>query len=199
MEFDFVLEDVFHRLVSPVGLADYCVAQIGGERIEAAPDEKGHFAFSHRFEAVQPDEKIKVRATAYQQRGERDFMMVRGQWLQADSPYAQPDRKIAGDSLKLAIYRAMVDLRMPRPPDDLDLETGVMRFRRLDGTVAPVYIDRPGRPGFVVTGPEPDGYYRITYAPKAEELNPTGTTEVVFTIHDAAGQPHTVSTELDTP
>ena len=199
VEFDMVLQDGYRHFVSPFGLADYCAAQIGPERVEVVADVAGHFVFSYRFDGVEPGERITVRASAYRQRGERDFMKVRGQWLHADSPYAQPDQRIAGNTIDLLAYRTTVELRMPRPPDDLDPETGVLRFRRLDGTTTPVYVDRPSLPGFSLEGPEPDGYYRVRYHPRAEELNSTGTTEAVFTIYDTVGRRHTLSTVLETP
>ncbi|MFH1111097.1 MAG: hypothetical protein V1790_18160 [Planctomycetota bacterium] len=206
VQFDFVLTDWLGRFVAPTGLADYCVAipsrlrtGIGDERIETEPDAKGHFRFSYTVDRVRAGEKIKVTATAYQQRGSRDQMKVRGQWLTADSPYAEPDRKIAGDAIQLTIYQTKVEMKIVRPADDLDPESGVLRLQRLDGTGVPVYIDKPGRPGFRLDGPEPNGYYRVEYQPTGEQLNPTGTTEVEFSVYDLGGQRHVVSQTLSTP
>ncbi len=205
VQFDFVLTDFWGRFVAPTGLADYCVAMIGSERTEAEPDERGHFRFSYALDRARPGEKVPVTATAYQQRGSRDHMKIRGQWLTADSPYAEPDRKIAGDSIELTIYQTKVEMKIVRPADDLDPESGVLRLQRLDGTAAPVYtgtpvyIDKPGRPGFRLDGPEPNGYYRVEYQPAGEQLNPTGTTEVEFSVYDLGGQRHVVSQTLSTP
>ena len=88
---------------------------------------------------------------------------------------------------------------MPRPPDDLDADTGVLRLRRSDGTVTSRYIDRPGRPGFTLSGPEPDGVYRVRYEPSGDELNSIGETEVEFMIYDHGGHAHHASTVLETP
>jgi len=205
VQFDFVLTDFWGRFVAPTGLADYCVTMIGSERAEAEPDERGHFRFSYAFDRTRPGEKVPVTATAYQQRGSRDHMKIRGQWLTADSPYAEPDRKIAGDSIQLTIYQTKVEMKIVRPADDLDPESGVLRLQRLDGTAAPVYtgtpvyIDKPGRPGFRLDGPEPNGYYRVKYQPTGEQLNPSGTTEVEFSVYDLGGQRHVVSQTLSTP
>ena len=206
VQFDFVLTDFWGRFVAPTGLADYCVAipsqlrtGIGNERIETEPDAKGHFRFSYALDRARPGEKVPVTATAYQQRGSRDQMKIRGQWLTADSPYAEPDRKIAGDSIQLTIYQTKVEMKIVRPADDLDPESGVLRLHRLDGTGTPVYMDKPGRPGFRLDGPEPNGYYRVEYQPTGEQLNPTGTTEVEFSVYDLGGQRHVVSQTLNTP
>jgi len=199
VQFDFVLTDWRGRFVGPTGIADYCVALIGDERVEAEPDAKGHFRFSYPLDRVHDGEKIKVTATAFQQCDSRDFMKIGGRWLKADSPYAQPDRKVAGDTVQLTLYQTALDMKIARPADDLDPESGVLRFQCVDGGGGPVYIDKPGRPGFTIGDPEPDGYYHVQYSPTGGQLNPTGATDVEFTIHDIGGQRHVVSQTLNTP
>ena len=199
VHFDFVLTDWRGRFVGPTGLADYCVAMIGGERVEAEPDGNGHFQFSYILDRVRAGEELKVTATAFEQLDSRDFMYVGTQWLKADSPYARPDHRIAGDAVLLTVYQSTVDLRIPRPADDLDPESGVLRFQCLDGGCDPVYWDRPGRPGFRIGGPGADGYYRVEYQPTGGQLNPTGTTDVEFTAYDFGGQRHVVTQTLNTP
>lgn len=199
VHFDIVLTDWQGRFADPKGIADYCVVMIGGERLEAEPDAKGHFRFNYTLDRVRAGEKLKVTAAAFQQQDSRDFMKIGGRWLKADSPYAQPDRKVAGDAVQLTIYQTTVDMRIARPADDLDPESGVLRFQCVDGGGGPVYIDKPGRSGFRIGGPGPDGYYRLEYRPTGGQLNPTGTTDVEFTIHDLGGQRHLVSQSLNTP
>lgn len=199
VHFDFVLTDWLGRFVAPTGLADYCVAMIGGERMEGEPDVNGHFQFSYTLDRVGAGDKLKVTATAFQQRDSRDYMKVGARWLKADSPYAEPDRKVAADAVNLSIYQTTVDLKIPRPADDLDPESGVLRFQCLHGGGGPVYLDKPGRPGFSIVGPGTDGYYDVEYSPLGGQLNPTGTTEVEFTIHDLGGQRHMVIQTLNTP
>ena len=199
VEFDFVLQDLWRRFVPPLGLADYCVTVINGKRLESEPNAAGHFQFAYAFNQVTPGEKIEVRTIAYQQRGHRDFMRIREKWVYAESPFNRPDRKVAADSIRLTVYQAPIDLAVVRPPDDLDPESGVLRIRRADGSTTSVYLDRPHHPGFTITGPEPDGYYRVSYRPKGNELNPVGTTDVEFEIYDTAGFPHYASTTLETP
>ena len=74
-----------------------------------------------------------------------------------------------------------------------------MRIFRDDGSNTSVYIDRPGRSGFRITGPGPDGYYDIEFGPSGNMVNNQGTTKVDFTIHDLAGQRHELSVMIDTP
>ena len=199
VRFDFVLHDLSRRLVNPLGLADYCVTKIRGERIETEPDLTGHFQFNHTFNDIQAGREFEVRTNAYRRRGGRDFMKVRGQWLQSEAPFDRPDKKVAGDSIRFTVYETPIELTIARPESDLDLDSGVLRIRRSDGSTTRVYIDRPHRPGFTVSGPEPDAYYRIRYMPVGTELNQIGTTEVEFVIYDIAGRPHYASVTLETP
>lgn len=199
VHFDFVLHNGAGSMVSPLGVADYCVASIGSYRVEAVPDDTGHFAFSFRLDRASPGDEITVEVTAYQQRGRRDFVQVGGQWLEAQSPLAELDKPVARASVRLAIYQSKVSLRIARPPDDLDPQTGVLRLIRMDGSATSVYIDRPGRPGFRLAGPGQVGYYEVDYEPSGDEVNVTGVTEFTFTIHDVGGQRHTVLAQLETP
>lgn len=205
VHFDFVLTDWLGQFVAPTGLADYCVVipsrlrtGIGEERIEVEPDANGHFQFTYRLDHVGAGDKLKITATAFQQFDSRDFMKVGTQWLKADSPYAQPDRKVAVDAVQFTVYQTTLDLKPPRPADDLDPESGVLRFQNLHGG-GPIYLDKPGRSGFRIVGPGTDGYYRVEYRPTGEQLNPTGTTDVEFTVYDLGGQRHVMTQTLNTP
>ncbi len=197
--FDFVLTDWLGGFISPRGVADYCVAMIGDERIEAEADEKGHFRFSATADEARVGKKLKVTATAYLQQDSRDYMKVGGRWLKADSPSARLDQKVAQDVMELIIYQATVAMKIARPADDLDVQSGVLRFQRFDGAASPVYVDKPGRPGFRIVGPDSDGYYRVEYRPTGAELNPTGTTDVEFSVYDFSGRRHATVQTLKTP
>jgi hypothetical protein len=199
VDFDFILLDASGRFANANGLADYCVATIGGEVIETEPDLNGRFQFSHTFENVDSGQRVDVEAVALRQYGRRDFVKIRGRPVFGESPYDDPDQKVAGDSIRFTVYQAPIDLTMASPPDELDAETGVLSILRADGGSTTVYIDRPHRPGFSISGPEPDGFYRVHYVPAGRELNTIGTTEVDFVIHDRGGNPHRMTTRIETP
>ena len=199
VEFDFILLDSLGRFINAVQRADYAVAIIGDDRIASEPDLHGRFQFEHRFDGLRAGQRFDVLATAFRQRGRRDYAKVRGQWLRAESPYDDPDQAVAGDSIRFLVYEAPIEFRLVRPADDLMPETGVLTIRRSNGTSTSVYIDRPHRPGFSITGPEPEGYYRIRYVPSGRELNPVGTTEVELVIYDATNHPHHAIMTLETP
>ena len=199
VRFDFVLQDARRRFVSPVGFADYCVAFVGGERIETEMDAYGRFRFSHTFDHAGPGDRIHVEAAAYRQRDNRDFVNVGGQWVQSHSPLNRQDRPVATDAIMFTVYQALIELALAPGASGLKPETGVLRIRRSDGSLTTVYVDRPNRSGFTLTDRGPDGGCRVRYTPKGDELNPTGTTDVEFLIYDTAGNPHHASATLDTP
>ena len=199
VQFDFVLLDSFGQFTNALGIADYCVASIGADRVDSEPDLTGRFRFQHRFETAQAGQRVDIRATAFRQRGRRDSLRIGVLWVNGVSPTDDPDQPIAKDSIRFAVYQAAIELTLAGPPDDLVPETGVLTILRSDGTSTRVFIDRPNRPGFTMTGPEPDGYYRIRYVPSGAELNRTGTTQVEFLVYDVANQQHFVTTQIDTP
>lgn len=198
VKFDFVLTNGFGRPIDPVGIADYVAAYFGNERIEVEPLPAGYFRFEHKVDAPAGTE-IDVDCTAYRQRAERDFVKVGNEWMATSSPYAEPDRKMAHDSVKLEVYQSHVRFRIPRPADDLDPSSGVMHIVRNDGHVTTVYIDRPHRPGFKIAGPGADGYYDVTFDPDGDMVNHTGTTRVEFRIHDLSGHRHDFVQQMATP
>ncbi len=198
VSFDFVLTDAFDHFVDPVGIIDYGVATMAGERIEMEVNPSGHLTFTRPINA-DIGESLHVEVTAYRQLAGRDQIKVGDEWLRSNSPFEQPDKRVASDSVTLLIYQAHVRLRLASPPSDLDPETGVMRLQSDKGSAIPIYIDRPGRPGFRITGPDADAYYTVTYDPPGNVLNDHGSTKVEFTIYDLSGQRHEVSDEIDTP
>lgn len=194
-----MLTDGWGRFVAPTGIDEYGVLYLGFERLESEPSPSGHFRFTHRLDGVRAGSSIAARGAVFQQRGNRDFIKVRGEWLQSSSPYEEPDRLIASDEVTLDVYQVRVSLEIPRPPLDLDIGTGILRIQRDDGTSTTLYVDRPGRPGFTIVGPEPNGRYEITYEPSGDELNRTGTTAVRFSVLDVGGQRHEAQAVLETP
>jgi len=198
VEFDFVIHDWRRRIINPLGMADYLAAEINGDRVESEADHNGHFVFAYSFDDTPPDQKIRVKATAYRQLGRRDFMRVRESWLQSDSPYNERDEAVAEDEITLTVYQAQIALELPATAEDLNMRSGVLRIQRHDGTKS-VFLAKPDQAGFTFTGPEPDGIYRVTYTPNGDELNPTGTTRYEFRVFDTTGRPVVVEGEIETP
>lgn len=197
--FDFVLQDAFGRRVNPTGVADYCLATIGSDQVEAVPDAEGRFQFSRVFADLSPGQSVEARAAAHVQRGRRDYVEVRGRWLRAEGPSDDSDEVTASGAITLIAYQSEIDLRITRPADDLDPETGLLRIRRDDGQTTTVYLDRPHRPGFSLDGPDAAGYYHARYRPAGSEVNPVGTTAVEFVVNDRGGRSHRVEATIETP
>ena len=199
VRFDFVLQDWNHRLVNPVGIAEYCVAFVGGYRIECEADVFGHFEFSHSFDHYKAGDVVEIQASAYHQRGSRDFMKIAGQWLHNDSPYELPDRKGVSDSITLTVYESPIELTIPRSGSPLDPQSGLLRIRRNPESVVSILVDRPDRPGFSLRSPDETGSYVVRYVPGTNELNTFGKTEIEFTIRDVVGTPIMVQSVIETP
>ncbi|MCH7925072.1 MAG: hypothetical protein IIC51_06020 [Planctomycetes bacterium] len=199
VQFDFVLQDWKRRLVSPRGVADYCVAYVGAERIECEADVYGHFSFSHIFDRYRPGDVVAVRAAAFQQRGSRDYMKIAGQWMHNDSPYELSDRKGASDSITLTVYESPIELAVGTAGTPLDPGTAVLRIRKGSDSAVSILIERPDRPGFSLGGPEKNGSYILRYLPRRDELNTYGRTEIEFTVRDVAGRTFRVQSVIETP
>ena len=201
--YSFILKHPFHkRPIAPYGYADYCVATIGRERVECEVDPGGRFRFQHRLTAVSPGEQVKVQATAYRQYGQRDFMKVGDTWLRGDSPYDELDEKFVSDSLTLQIYQARVEVWICQGEMPLDFERGKLELVKSDGGDAGDAgpdDDRPGRPGFKVSGPDDAGCYQVVYLPDGTQLNPAGRTEARLSVYDRADHPHTATVMILTP
>lgn len=200
VRFSFILIDpLLNRLLDPYGYADYCMATVGEDCIQCEPDLGGRFRFEHRLTGAEPGQTIRVTASAYRQRGRRDFMRVGDTWLRGESRFDEPDRKFRSDSLFLHVYQSLIRVRLPAGQAPFDFEGGDLRLIKSDGTVSPVYLDRAGRPGFTVEGPDQQGAYTIVYLPKGTELDACGQTDVRFMVHDLAGQPHSAGGVIPTP
>ena len=186
--------------VNPIGLADYCIAQVDDERIEAMLTRDGHYRFAADMSDRRHGEVIDVSAVAYRTRGTRDIMQIGEEWVRADSPSDQPDGLISSDRLRLTAYKSRIELPCEHPLQDLDLTTGRLEIVRADGSTTQIPPDADGRAGgFAYTGPDTTGRYVIVYEPRATELNKKGTTVVRFRVHDAAGDPHVFDAVLNTP
>ncbi|MGB0716839.1 MAG: hypothetical protein ACPGXK_13235 [Phycisphaerae bacterium] len=199
VEFDFVLLDAWGDGVSPIGVADYVLATVGDYRVVAEPDVNGHFKFAHRLKNVEPGAQLFVKATAFQQKGSRDVIVVAGEVVTADSAYDEADRRVADDHILLDVYQAEVQLQLAGTEQTLDPSSGVLRLKTRDGGVTSVFQNTPLRPGYRLAGPDAAGVYTIDYQPQANEVSNFGETEIYFRIFDIAGSPYEVRTTLNCP
>jgi len=200
VEFSFVLKKALAKeSVDASGIADYCVFSIGGDRVEAELDEAGVFKTEYKFAGVEDGQQVQVVATAYSTQDDRDFMQIAGKWLQTESPYNKPDRRIASASVLLNVYQGVVRFKLPKPEDAYDLGTAKMTFRCAGDRLVSVFEHRPPRNGFEISDENADGSRWVAYLPTGDQLNPTGTTDVEFSIYDVAGNRMTFTETLQTP
>ena len=196
----FILRQKFQRnRIDALGIADYAVANILEERIEVGPDFNSAFLFTHRLAGVKPGQIVAVEVAAHQTRGGRDYMKIRGTWRRSISAAEEPDELVARDSIKLRIYQSRIDYRFAKPQVGLDWSTARLVITRSDQKVSTVFMDRPARPGFTMSGPDQNGYYRIQYFPLADQVNKTGTTRAALKVLDINGLEQSHEIEFDTP
>lgn len=181
------------------GPDEYCAAMVGATRVEAEADLDGHFGFTYTFDDLAPGDEILVEAAIMRQVDARDYMQAGTGYAASESPYNQPDQQLGSDKVLLEVYQARIDTVLRGGADDLMPATGVLRLYPGAADEVSVYADRPVRRGFVLDGPAPDGSYRLTYRPLAQELRSHGQTPFEFRIEDRAGRVHTASGSIDTP
>ncbi|MCP4248756.1 MAG: hypothetical protein GY778_17065 [bacterium] len=200
VQFSFILIGPYQRRpLDPLGLADYCLVDVCSQRLECEPDPGGRFRFEHVLADAKPGDEIEVTVTAYRQYGQRDIIQVGDQWLRGDSPLDEPDRTVAADSLTLETYQTTVEIELESGAAPFDFESGKLELIAPEGKTMPVYIDRPGRPGFTVGGPDDRGVFSIRYLPDGTQVGVFDLTEALFTVYDRAGQPHRSSVKIPTP
>lgn len=200
VEFSFVLKKAMSKdSIDAHGIADYCVFSIGGERVEAEIDEAGGFKTEFNFADAEDGRQVEVVASAYSTQDDRDFMQIAGKWLQTESPYNKPDRRIASASVLLNVYQSVVRFKLPKPEDAYDMGTGKLTFRCEGDRLVSVFEHRPPRNGFEISDENADGSRWVAYLPTGDQLNPSGTTDVEFSIYDVAGNRMTFTETLQTP
>jgi len=201
VEFSFVLARNMRSQapMDPAGVADYCVATIGAEMIDADLTQDGHYRFSYELVHDAPGSRIPVSAAAYRQRGQRDRMKIDGHWVIGNDPFDQRDTQIAADSLTLVIYASDMDLPVQRPGVDLVLASGRLDILKSSGESTEVHAEGPGEPGFSFTAVDEKGYYHVLYQPPVDQLNRRGTTQVRFSAPDTDGQLYVTDATLSTP
>jgi hypothetical protein len=200
VEFSFVLKKTLgNDSIDAHGIADYCAFSIGGNRVEAEIDDTGGFKVEYTFADVEDGGQVEVVASAFSTQDDRDFMQIAGKWLQTESPYNKPDKRVAAASVLLTAYQSVVRFKLPKPEHAYDLGTGKMTFHCEGDRLISVFEHRPPRVGFEISEESADGSRWVAYLPTGDHLNPTGTTDVEFSIYDVAGNRLTFTDTLQTP
>lgn len=200
VKFSFILRERFnpHR-IDALRIAEYAAANILNERIEAGPNLDSAFVLEYRLDNVAAGRTLRVEVAAFEIRGSKDFMKIRGQWHHSASGIDMPDKRVAKDSIKLRTYQSKIDYKFHKPQIALDWTTARLVITRRDGKVSTVFADQPHRAGFTMNGPDQRGYFHIRYFPVADQVNKTGTTRAALRVLDLNGVQQTYDFEFDTP
>ncbi len=185
------------------GWADYAILHISPlDRSEVAlATEPGSFRFRDlRFEQPTPPEKpMRLRAWAYRERGQRDYMDLDGELLSRESPYDVPDSRVASASMKIHVYQTSLSIPIPPDPAGYNWQTAKLLLYADPARPVEVRPVREYRTGFRIEGPTAAGGYVMAYEPTAEQVRRTGSTRVVFTVSNTAGFPWRYEDWLETP
>jgi len=187
--------------VLPEGIADYAVLRVlpGSFSKVASLAEPGHFYFEVRFDhPTPPDRPYRLVATAYHQRGERDFMDMDGQLLVRQSQDV-PDAVVAKAQILLHVYQSRVNLKLPPEPNGYRWETGRLVLYLDGGREVTVRAERYYRRGFKVIGPDRSGAYTVSYEPTADQVNKRGVTRVAFFVVTGSGVERKFESLIPTP
>jgi hypothetical protein len=151
VKLSFVLKQALaNESMHAAGLADYCVFNLGGEKLDAEIDESGAFTTEYRFDNVTAGERVPISAIAYRQVGPRDRMLIAGEWISNASPNNPSDDPIASAALSLDFYQTQVEIAVPVALDAIDPATAELRFKLREGEDVVVYVAHPPRPGFTL-------------------------------------------------
>lgn len=144
------------------GVADYAVLTaepFGTSRVCLLCDH-GRFLFEKvQFkEPTPPEHPLVLRATAYRERGERDFMAdPEGHLLRRESPFDVPDQTVASTSLKIHVYQSNLAIQVAPDPAGYRWETAKLLLYVDPEHPAEVRLGRDYRKGFRVEGPTAAG------------------------------------------
>jgi len=198
VKFSFVLREILRpEPINAIGQADYCVFDIGGEKLPVAVNADGVFRTEYTFDQVTPGLRIPVRATAYRLVGQRDGVKVAGQWIRRQSPYDEPDIFVATDAIELTSYRSRIELTLPGDVK-YDFDTATLAMEAEEGTTVR-YPDKPLRPGFQLHRADDDAGWIVVYEPAPDEIRHSDVTRVTFSVYDRSGDKHARTLDLATP
>lgn len=195
------LFDVSFALYS--GTADYAVLRIeplGRNKVVTTAD-RGRFVFHDLCfdEPTPPRKPLVLRAAAYLERGQRDFMDYDGQLLGRESPFDTTDQKIAGTTLKLHVYQSRLAIAIPADAGGYNWQTAKLLLYADPEHPSEIRLGREYRRGFRIEGPSAAGSFVVAYEPTADQIKHTDQTRAVFTVLNAAGNEHRQEVWLATP
>lgn len=193
----------FSYAVLSGGEADYAiieVLQLDTAKVSLV-SEAGRFFFQGLTfnEPTPPGKPLIIKATAWRQRGERDFMDMDGKLLTRESPSDAPDALVCSAVMKLHVYQANLTMQVPGSPAGYRWETAKLVFHGEGEALTEIQSERPYRKGFHVEGPDAAGAYVVSYKPTADQIRRTGTTRVVLTVQDGKGKEYNQEMQLPTP
>lgn len=199
VRFSFVLKKPLARdSISAIGLADYCVFRIGVDADAVPVNADGRFLYSRDFGDAKPGTPINVIATAYRTVGTQDGMKVAGEWIQNESPYDEPDARVASAVVQLVPYQAVVTFDVAPELRGADFDSAVLTLYGPNESPTRILKQTPTRAGFTIDWSDGAGG-RILFEPTWRQINASGQTKAELSILDSTGTERVLTKFVPTP
>jgi len=170
---------------------------------DCGPSLEGEFVWPYVFTTpTGPDGPRRLTVTGYRQDEMRDTMVVRGRLEEAEPTGDPADTLVARATLLVTVEQYRVDIAVSLDSGKPDWPLSRLVLTGDSGRRTRIRYCAGARAGpgcFRTEGPDEAGVYRVTYTPKIEEINRTGTTKVELVVANAKGRTKTFTQLLGTP
>jgi len=174
----------------------YAVAYVGDRLMDLSPDLQGDYPFSATLPAT-VTEPLRIRAELYQQRQKRDAIIVGDQFVHREGGTDQRDILLASDEILVDVAQSRLQMLLPEPADHYDWDTAKLILISDRGQSQPIFRRTDTRHGFIITSASASCV--LNYEPPIDQINKTGTTDAVLSIHHIEAGPKEIRAMFPTP
>jgi len=197
-------EPVLFELQVAPGAANYVVFSVGDDAaLVEAEEGRGHYRWTHVFQAGHEPQQYEVCATPFVVRERRDWIYDRHEeaWLFYPAADDRPDVQTATEQvMRITCYRREINLEF-RARGGAPKAVTLTLVTSAGGEAVVPRRDpvRQGDRGFLLLGPDDRGMYQVTYGPAHDQVSRAGTTQVNLVVEHADGSVERIRDVLDTP
>lgn len=186
-----------------VGACDYAVLHDEGEDkyYDCGSPTAGVFEWTHSISAESPaGVPRRLVVEGYAREGARDRMPIRGELVKGERPGDPQDWRLAEAGVLIEPYQSVLDATFAmqegaRP----DWSLSKLVVRRADGRQTMVRAASGQSRGFIGTGPDEQGRWRVRYEPMCSEVDTSGETTAELVVADEEGRTTAQRLSLSTP
>lgn len=172
-------------VIDPPEDCSYVLVDFCGQEILLDQHDGKKFTFDKLFDQSWADKNCLIRARAYKTQGHIDVLGPdsSGKVLKRNRQDDPADLLLGQGYMQLRCYQSQIRLTL-RPSRNVRWERGILKITGQDNRVWLIRQAQFGREGFTVLGPNTGGNYIVFYEPRANQINRSGKTEVIFTVPD---------------